>query len=203
MKEEAKNEDPVKEDQVKEDETKGLSAGAFQDAVWARCPICNVIWDTKSVQASFYYFIYTPEDCAPLPAKLPERLCPDHVEEIVMDLDGRRKGIKRTLYRDQMSEMQKNGLACPVCMNVDLRRQIIWFDDLGPGLKQILWECKQCHASILLELRFTTGDKDEIGKLLSVSYREDLQTKNELDQAWGTICGIIKSKERRWMMFYK
>ena len=120
-----------------------------------------------------------------------------------MDLDGRRKGIKRTLYRNQLSEMQKNGLTCPVCINRDLRRLIIWFDDLGPGLKQILWECKQCRALILLELRFTTGDKDEIGKLLSGSYREDLQTKKELDRAWSTICGIVKSRERRWLHFYK
>jgi hypothetical protein len=201
MKEERK-EDQLKEDQVKEDGTKDLSAGAFQEAAWARCPICNVTWDTKSVRASFYYFIYAPEDYGPLPAKVPERLCPDHAEEIVMDLDGRRKGIKRTLYKDQLSDMQKNGLTCPVCGGVDLERLIMWFDDLGPGLKQILWECKQCHAAILLELRFTTGDKDEIGKLLSVFYRENLQTKKELDQAWSTICGIIKSKERRWMKFY-
>jgi len=203
MIEEAKNQDPVKEKQVKEDETKDLSAGALQDDVWARCPICDVTWDTESVKGSFYYFIYAPEECGPLPANLPERLCPDHAQEIVMDLDGRRKGIKRTLYRNQLSEMQKNGLTCPVCINRDLRRLIIWFDDLGPGLKQILWECKQCRALILLELRFTTGDKDEIGKLLSGSYREDLQTKKELDRAWSTICGIVKSRERRWLKFYK
>lgn len=202
MKEERKEDQP-QEGQCKEDHTREVSLNVSEDVVWARCPICNVIWDTKSVLASFYYFIYTPEDYAPFPSKLPERRCPDHAEEIVMDLDGRRKGSKRALYRKQLREMQKNGLACPVCMNVDLRQLIVWFDDLGPGLKQLLWECKQCHASVLLELRFTTGDKDQIGELLSVSYREDLQTKKELDQAWNTICGTIKSKERRWMKFYK
>ena len=184
-----------KEDQIKKDETNGLGLYSKYFS-WARCPICNVVWNSSNVAFSFWYDEW-PYVNLPVPAELPVKLCPEHVEEIVVEyVDGRKKGIKRTLYVDQVNEMKKTGLYCPVCRGKGLR----WLDgcnDPGPGLQQGVWKCNQCHALIFLALRFTAGDEDEVGELVSVSYREDLQTKKELNEARNTICRIIKSKEAR------
>jgi hypothetical protein len=156
---------------------------------WARCPICNVIWDASFVSCGFCYIPWQVKDCGLPPAELPQKLCPDHVEEIVVD--GRRKGIKRSLYQDQLNEIKKNGLRCPVCKSEDLQ----WGDELDndrTGLDEALWKCNQCHALILLGGRFKDDGKDEDGELVHVFYREDLETK-ELNEAWPDIMRIIDS----------
>jgi hypothetical protein len=195
-------EEQRKEDQMKKDETNDLSSNRWMNLPWARCPICNIVWDTTDgdVSLTFWYYRWPDVNRYPVPAELPERLCPDHVEEIVFEDDGTRKGIKRTLYRDQVSEMKKIGTHCPVCRNVDLRRQT-WIDDPGPWVREVVWECKEYNALILVGLRFMTDDRDEIGEIAHVSYREDLQTKQLIDGALNTIRRFIKSKEARSKLF--
>ncbi|HVP79515.1 MAG TPA: hypothetical protein VMV04_16640 [Thermodesulfobacteriota bacterium] len=164
---------------------------------WARCPICNVIWNiTTEFLGGSGYFRWEVEDCDLPPGKLPERLCPDHVEEIVVD--GRKKGIKRTLYQDQLNEMKLNGLHCPVCKGKDLRSQGFLLDP-QPKLQEFCLKCNQCHALIYRGKQYIGDeeDLDEVGELVHVFYREDLQTKKELNEARNTICRIIKSKEAR------
>ena len=164
---------------------------------WARCSICNVIWDSfPEYLGGSWYFRWPVQDCDLSPKKLPEKPCPDHVEEIVVD--GRKKGIKRTLYQDQLNEIKQNGLRCPVCGGVDLRRQG-WCEDPKPKLQELCLKCNQCHALIYCGLQYTGDDEDldEVGELVHVFYREDLQTKKELNEARNTICRIIKSKEAR------
>jgi hypothetical protein len=52
-------------------------------------------------------------------------------------------------------------------------------------------KCNQCHALIYRGIQYTGDeeDLDEVGELVNVLYREDLQTKEqkELDEAWKTI----------------
>jgi len=192
-------EEERKEDQIKKDETNDLGIYSKHYS-WARCPICNVIWNSSNVGFSFWYEEWPNVDRYPLPAKLPERLCPDHVEEIIVDyVDGRKKGIKRTLYVDQVNEMNKTGLYCPVCRGKGLR----WLaggDDPCPGLHEEVWKCKQCHALILFGLYYKTGQEGEEGEIRHVYCREDLVTMCELNKAWTTICGILKSKEAKLML---
>jgi hypothetical protein len=184
-----------KEDEIKKEETDDKTSNYWKSAPWARCPFCDTVWDSSDVQYSFWYFDGRPIDVGPAPIDLPEKPCPDHAKEIVaVDVDGRRKGIKRTLCQEQLHDMRSNDLYCPFCRGKDLR----WLcgcneEHLNPGLHEEACECKQCHALILFKLRFTSSDKNEVGWLVSVSYREDLKTKKELNEAWNIICRIINS----------
>ena len=168
---------------------KDLSTRSTEDTNWARCPVCNVIWDKSFLLHGFWYIRWTLDYDSVPPAKLLEAPCPDHVEEIVVD--GRRKGIKRTLYQDQLNEIKKSYMLCPVCRGWDLR----WQDQAVPdqiGLCESVLTCSDCHALILLGGRFKDDGKDEDGELVHVFYREDLETK-ELNEAWPDIMRIIES----------
>ena len=185
-------EDPKKEDEMNKDETNDRSSNYWKSAPWVRCPFCDTVWDSGDVQYGFWYFDGRPIDVGPPPTDLPEKLCPDHASEIVVD--GRRRGMKRTLCQEQLDDMRRSDLYCPVCKGKDLR----WLcgcteEHLYPGLHEEACECKQCRALILFKLRFTSSDKDEVGQLEGASYREDLQRKKELNEAWNIICRIINS----------
>ena len=122
---------------------------------WARCPICNAVWDTGSMLGSWYFRWHVKDSDLP-PAELPQKLCPEHVEEIV--LAGRRKGIKRSLYQDQLNEIKKNGLHCPVCRSEDLQ----WENEMEvrTDLEEVVWTCNHCHAFIILGVRFKNEDEN-------------------------------------------
>ena len=155
---------------------------------WTRCPICNVVWDTSSVSGGSWYPRRPVKDCNIPLEKLPEKLCPDHIEEIVVD--GRRKGIKRTLSRDQLYEIGKNGMYCPVCRRKDFKDSH-WYEGPRSDLDEVAYKCSQCHTLFLVGIHFPS-DKDKFEEIVYVSYREDLRTK-ELNEEWPDIVRIVDS----------
>jgi Zn finger protein HypA/HybF involved in hydrogenase expression len=171
-----KGADEMKEIEIKDGES------------WARCPICNVIWDTSLVLYGCY-FSWDVENRPLPPAKLPQKLCPDHVEEIV--IDGRRKGIRRTVYQDQLNEMNKNDLYCPACRSEDLQYQGEQLD-FRDKLPKSIWICNDCNALIIPAMRYSYDENDVEAKIVYCFYREDLQTK-ELNEVWPDILRIIDS----------
>jgi len=194
MKEELTKEDQPQEDQSKEDHTKEVNLNVSEDARWAWCPDCNDVWDTKRVLYGFARCL-PPDDGRrddPLAKKLPNKLCPDHAPEIVVN--GRRMGMKKTLPGKQLDEIRNEFEGhCPVCKGRDLE----WKVNLHPnlvGMNETVLACRKCHALILLAVLYTRdADEDECWpELMYVLYREDLQTKEqkELDEAWKTILRI-------------
>ena len=157
---------------------------------WARCPICNVVWHTSSVFGGSWYPRRPVKDCDLSPEKLPEKPCPDHVEEIVVD--GRRKGIKRILQRDQLYGIKNNGMHCPVCKGKDLTSQD-WYEGPSPERDELVNKCNQCHTLILVGIQFWSDDEEKYEKIAYVSYREDLETK-ELNEVLPDIARIIDSQ---------
>ena len=195
MKEDTKKEDQTKEDQPKEgqpkeEHTKEVSLNVSEDARWAWCPLCNDVWDTKRVLYGFARCL-PPDDgkCDdPLAEKLPNKWCPDHAAEIVVD--GRRMGMKKALSREQLNEIGIHYWHCPVCKGTDLEVKVGLHPNLV-GMNEWVLACRKCHALILLGLLYARdADEDECWhELMYVLYREDLQTKEqkELDAAWKTI----------------
>ena len=61
----------------------------IKDTDWARCPICHRVWVSHYVLFGFWYIAWQAKDGRLPPANLPDKLCLDHVEEILVD--GRRK----------------------------------------------------------------------------------------------------------------
>lgn len=157
---------------------------------WTRCPICNVVWDTSSVSGGSWYPPRPVKDSDLPPEKLPEKPCPDHVEEIVVD--GRRKGIKRILQTDQLYEIKNNGMHCPVCKGKDLRSQG-WYEGPRPERDEVVYKCNQCHTLILVGIQFWTDGEEKFEKIAYVSYREDLETK-ELNEVSPDIARIIDNQ---------
>ena len=190
MKEDQTKEDQTKEGQSKEDHTREVSLNVSGDIRWAWCRLCNDVWDTKRVLYGFARCL-PPDDgkCDdPLADKLPNKLCPDHAGEIVVD--GRRMGMKKALSGKQLDEIRKQYRRCPVCTGRDLE----WKVNLHPnlvGMNETVLVCRKCHALILLGVLYTRdANEDECwDELMYVLYREDLQTKEqkELDEAWNTI----------------
>ena len=155
---------------------------------WARCPICNVVWNTSSVSGGSWYRRRPVRDCDLPQKKLPEKLCPDHVEEIVVD--GRKKGIKRTFSRGQLNRMRENGLYCPVCNGRDLKDSH-GYEGPRPDIGEIAYKCGQCHTLIFVGIQWKSDDDDdEYGVIVYFAYREDLGTK-ELNEEWPDIVRII------------
>jgi hypothetical protein len=153
---------------------KDLNTSPTEDTNWARCQICNVIWDTGSVL--YGWFISWDFSHCPPPTELTEQLCPDHVRSMVVD--GKRKGIRRTLNQDQLNKMDDGGLCCPVCKSKDLQCKT----EL-PGRKkrfyETVWICPHCETLMLVGVRVRHGAKMHI----CCSYREDLDNK-EVTEAW-------------------
>jgi len=151
----------MREKQRKEDQTNEQSLNVSGDTGWARCPICKRIWSTWL----FRYPLYVVwEHCGTPPdgkeRSLSEQLCPIHAKEIIVD--GRAKGQRIILNQDQLREMSKNGLHCPVCGGGDLK-----LIDPNPNT----WTCKRCRALVVTEEVATSDDKMEIKYC---SFRADL-----------------------------
>ena len=179
----------MKEEQGKEYQTNGQSLNVSGDTGWTRCPICNVIWNSSLVVSGSWYPRRPVKDCDLPLENLPEKLCPDHVEEIV--IDGRRKGIRRTVYQDQLNEMNKNDLYCPACRSEDLQYQGEQLD-FRDKLPKSIWICNDCNALIIPAMRYSYDENDVDAKIVYCFYREDLQTK-ELNEVWPDILRIIDS----------
>jgi hypothetical protein len=157
---------------------KDLSMSSTEDTNWARCPICNVIWDTRSVLYG-WYVSWDFRHCLP-PTELTEQLCPDHVGSILVD--GRRKGIRRTLYQDQLNKMDKGAWCCPVCRSKDLQCKTV-LPRRKRRFYETVWICAYCEALIIVGVRVRPG----VQKHVYCSYREDLGTKM-LNEAWRLLC---------------
>ena len=153
---------------------KALNTSPTEDTNWARCPICNVIWDTRSVLYG-WYVSWDFRHCLP-PTELTEQLCPDHVGSILVD--GRRKGIRRTLYQDQLNKMDRGAWCCPVCKSKDLQCKTE-LPRRKKGFYETVWICADCEALIIVGVRIRRGVKTYV----YCSYREDLGTKM-LIEAW-------------------
>ena len=152
--------------------------------------LSNDVWDTKRVLYGFARCL-PPDDGRrddPLAKKLPNKLCPDHAPEIVVN--GRRMGMKKTLPGKQLDEIRNEFEGhCPVCKGRDLE----WKVNLHPnlvGMNETVLACRKCHALILTGTLYTRDANDDTWtELMYVLYREDLQMKEqkELDEAWNTI----------------
>ena len=179
----------MKEDQTKENHTREVSPNVSEDTRWAWCEECNDVWDTKRLLYGFARCL-PPDDAQsddPLAEKLPNKLCPDHAEEIVVD--GRRMGMKKALSGKQLNEIRKEYRRCPVCKGWDLEWKVYLHPNIM-GINESVLACRKCHALILLGLLYTRdANGDTWIELMYVLYREDLQTKEqkELDEAWNTI----------------
>jgi hypothetical protein len=198
MKEEQRKEDQPQEGQSKEDHTREVSLNVSEDPRWAWCGLCNDVWDTKRVLYGFARCL-PPDDGRwddPLAEKLPNKLCPDHAEEIVVE--GRRMGMKKALSGKQLDEIRNQYERYgPVCKGRDLE----WKVNLHPnlvGINELVLACCKCHALILLGVLYTRDANDDEcwAELMYVLYREDLQTKEqkELDEAWNTIHRITNRR---------
>ena len=161
---------------------KDLNTSPTEDINWARCPICNVVWNTKSVLYG-WFISWDFRDCLP-PTELTEQLCPDHVRSILVD--GKKKGIRRTLSQDQLKKMDEGAWRCPVCKNDDLE-----FKTVLPGRKkrfyETVWICTDCEALVIVGVRVRHG----VRKHVYCSYREDLDNKM-VDEAWRLFENSVK-----------
>lgn len=184
-------EEQTKEGQPKENLKREVSLDVSENGRWAWCWGCNDVWDTKRVLYGFARCL-PPDDAKcddPLAGKLPNKWCPDHAPEIVVD--GRRMGMKKALSGKELDAIRNRyERYCPVCKGSDLERKV----DLHPnlvGMNETVLACRKCHALILLGVLYARdADDDECwSELMYVLYREDLQTKEqkELDEAWNTI----------------
>ena len=193
MKEEPRKGDQPQEGQSKEGHTKEVSLNVSEDGRWAWCRECSDVWDTKRVLYGFARCL--PPDGGkwddPLAKKLPNKPCPDHAEEIVVE--GRRMGMKKILSRKQLDEIRNQYRRyCPVCKGKDLLEEKVGLHPNLLGINESVLACRKCHALILIGTKYRRDDNDPDNRwveLMYVLYREDLQTKEqkELDEAWNTI----------------
>lgn len=56
---------------------KDVSMNLAEYKGWARCPVCNVIWDTTFVLYGWYVSWSDLKHSESPPATLPQKLCPD------------------------------------------------------------------------------------------------------------------------------
>jgi ribosomal protein L37AE/L43A len=154
-------EDQTKEDQMKQDETLNQWFRFPNDRGWARCPICNDVWNTWIFRYPLYavwHHCGLPPDGRP--GTISEQLCPIHAKEIIVD--GRAKGQRIILNQDQLNEMTENGLHCPVC-----GRRTLKLIHSRPNS----WTCRRCRASVVTDQVATSDGGMEIKYC---SFREDL-----------------------------